>query len=219
MIRSGLCAAALLLAAPALAGGIRGTARLAGQVPKAAPLQVNRDQSACGAALPDESVVAADGKLANVVVTVKGTPVRPAPRTAILDQQQCRFVPHVQTLPPGSTLDIVNSDPVLHNVHGYLGRATSFNVALPIKKQRVARKLDRAGVVRLACDVHGWMSAFVVVAEGPSAVSGPDGAFAIPDVPPGTWTVTAWHEKLGEKSAQVTVPASGDASVDFGFGN
>lgn len=219
MIRSGLCAAALLLAAPALAGGIRGTARLAGQSPKAAQLQVSRDQSACGAALPDEAVVAADGKLANVVVTVKGTPARPAPRTAVLDQQQCRFVPHVQAVPPGSTLDIVNSDPVLHNVHGYLGRATAFNVALPIKKQRVARKLDRPGVVRLACDVHGWMSAFVVVAEGPSAVSGADGAFAIPDVPPGTWTVTAWHEKLGERSAQVTVPASAEAAVDFSFGN
>jgi plastocyanin len=217
-IRCGLAAGVLLLATPALAGGIRGTVRLAGAAPSPAPLQVTRDRSSCGGAAPDESVVAAGGKLANVVVTVKGAPSRPAARTLVLDQRQCRFVPHVLAAPVGSTLDIVNSDPVLHNVHGYRGRATAFNVALPAQGQRVARKLDGAGALRVRCDVHGWMSAWVVVADGPSAVSGADGTFAIPEVPPGTWMVTAWHEKLGERSAQVTVPASGQASVDFSFG-
>ena len=69
----------------------------------------------------------------------------------------------------------------------------------------------------MKCDVHNWMGAFVVVVDGPAAVSGADGAFEIKDVPPGTYTVTAWHEKLGEKTAQVTVPASGAASLDFSY--
>jgi plastocyanin len=217
-IRCGLAAGALLLASPALAGGIRGTARLAGAAPRPVPLQITRDQSSCGGAAPDETVVARDGKLANVVITVKGLPARAAPRALVLDQRHCRFVPHVLAGPVGSTLEIVNSDPVLHNVHGYQGQSTAFNVALPVQRQRVTRKLDRPGAVKVRCDVHGWMSAWVVVAEGPSGVSGADGTFAIPDVPPGTWSVTAWHEKLGERSAQVTVPASGEAAVDFSFG-
>ncbi len=210
--------ATLLGAAPALAGEVRGTVRFTGAAPKLAPLSVTKDQGTCGSSVPDESVVVAAGKLKNVVLMVKGPPPPPERATVVLDQKKCHYVPHVQVAPVGSSLDIVNSDPLLHNIHGYLGQATTFNLAMPIKDQRIARKLDKPGVVRVKCDVHAWMGAFVVVSEGPAAVSGDDGKFAIKNVPAGSYTVTAWHEKLGEKTAQVTVPAGGDAAVDFSFG-
>jgi plastocyanin len=210
--------ASLLAAAPAFAGEVRGTVSFTGAVPKLAPLPVTKDQGTCGSSVPDESVVVAAGKLKNVVLTVKGPAAPPEHATVVLDQHKCHYVPHVQVAPVGSTLDIVNSDPVLHNIHGFLGQATAFNIAMPMKNQRIPRKLDKPGVVRVKCDVHAWMHAWVVVADGPAAVSGDDGKFDIKNVPPGTYTVTAWHEKLGEKTAQVTVPASGEARVDFTFG-
>jgi hypothetical protein len=89
---------------------------------------------------------------------------------------------------------------------------------MPLKDQKVEKKLSKAGVVRVKCDVHAWMAAFVVVVDGPASVSAANGAFEIKDVPAGTYTVTAWHEKLGEKTAQITVPASGSAALDFTFG-
>ncbi|HYQ81124.1 MAG TPA: carboxypeptidase regulatory-like domain-containing protein [Anaeromyxobacteraceae bacterium] len=210
--------AALLAAAPALAGGVRGTVSFTGAAPKLNPFPVNKDQNTCGQSIPDESVVVAAGKLKNVVITVKGPGAGPpVAATVVLDQTKCHYVPHVQVAPVGSTLDIVNSDPVLHNIHGYLGQATAFNLAMPLKGQKIPRKLDKAGLIRVKCDVHSWMHAWVVVADGPSAVSAEDGKFDIQNVPPGTYTVTAWHEKYGERTAQVTVPASGDATVDFSF--
>jgi hypothetical protein len=136
----------------------------------------------------------------------------------VIDQHKCQYHPHVQAAAAGSALQILNSDPLLHNIHGYLGQITTFNVAMPIKDQKVNKKLDKPGLVRVKCDVHSWMGAFIVVVDGPAAVSGANGAFEIKDVPAGTYTVTAWHEKLGEKTAQVTVPASGTAAVDFSFG-
>jgi hypothetical protein len=217
-LRSPLALAALALASPALAGTVKGAVRLTGAAPALAPLTITRDQTSCGAAVPDESVVASNGRLANVVVVVRGAPAPPAAKALVLDQQRCRFLPHVQAAPRGSSLEILNSDPVLHNSHGYLGQATAFNVALPLKGQRVARKLDKVGPMKVKCDVHPWMSAFVVVTDGPAAVSGSDGTFAVAGVPAGSYTVTAWHERFGERTAQVTVPASGEATVDFTFG-
>jgi plastocyanin len=212
--------AALLAAAPALASEVRGTISFSGAAPKLPPFPVTKDQNTCGRSVPDESVVVAAGKLKNVVVTVKGPAAGPpTAATVVLDQARCHYLPHVQVAPVGSTLEIVNSDPVLHNIHGYLGQATAFNLAMPMKGQKIPRKLGKAGLIRVKCDVHDWMHAWVVVVDGPAAVSGDDGRFDVKDVPPGAYTVTAWHEKYGEKTAQVTVPASGDATVDFTFGS
>lgn len=217
--RAGALALFLAGAAPAgaRAGDLKGTVSFAGTAPRAAALAVTRDQGACGGALEDESIVVAGGKLANAVVTVRGVAAVPEQKAVVLDQRRCRYVPHVVAAPRGSSLDIVNSDPLLHNIHGYAGSATAFNVALPMKDQRVTRKLDKVGPVRVKCDVHPWMSAWVVVTDGPTAVSGADGSYVIRGLPPGTYTVNAWHEKLGDRSAQVTVGASGDARVDFAY--
>ena len=215
-----LAALPLLLcaAAAAQAGDVKGSISFTGTAPVLKPLLVTRDQAACGTSVPDETVEVSKGKLANVVVTVKGAPTQPGTTQVVIDQQKCQYRPHVQAAAAGSGLQILNSDPVLHNIHGYLGQVTTFNVAMPMKDQKVNKMLNKPGVVRVKCDVHAWMGAFVVVVDGPAAVSGADGAFTIKDVPPGTYTVTAWHEKLGEKTAQLTVPASGAATLDFSFG-
>jgi plastocyanin len=208
----------LFAASTARAGEVKGSIKFAGKAPDLKPLLVTRDQATCGKSVPDETIEAANGMLANVVVTVKGAPAQPGLTQVVIDQHKCQYHPHVQAAAAGSALQIINSDPLLHNIHGYLGQITAFNVAMPIKDQKVNKKLDKPGLVRVKCDVHNWMGAFIMVVDGPAAVSGANGAFDIKDVPAGTYTVTAWHEKLGEKTAQVTVPASGSAAVDFSFG-
>jgi plastocyanin len=209
----------LLAASTARAGDVKGTIKFTGAVPDLKPLLVTRDQVTCGKSVPDETIEVSKGKLANVVVTVKGAPTQPGTTQVVIDQQKCQYHPHVQAAAAGSGLQIVNSDPLLHNIHGYLGQVTTFNVAMPLKDQKVTKMLNKPGLVRVKCDVHNWMGAFIVVVDGPAAVSGSDGAFEIKGVPAGTYTVTAWHEKLGEKTAQVTVPASGAAALDFSFGS
>jgi plastocyanin len=199
------------------AGELRGVVRFQGTPPALAPLETTKERAICGDSVPDEAIQVAGGMLRNVVVTVKGAPA-PAPGKGVLDQRGCRYVPHVQTLPVGSTLEVVNGDPTLHNVHGYLGQATAFNLAMPSKDSRLARQLKKPGLVVVKCDVHAWMSAYVWVADGPAAVTGENGAYAMADVPPGTYEVTAWHEKLGERKGTATVPPTGTATLDFTFG-
>ena len=220
MNRPALAAALMLAVAPsaALAGDLRGVVRFQGTPPAPATLETTKERAVCGDSVPDEAVQVAGGMLRNVVVVVKGAPA-PAPTKGTLDQHGCRYVPHVQVLPVGSTLDVVNGDPTLHNVHGYLGQATAFNLAMPSKDSRLSRQLKKPGLVVVRCDVHAWMSAFVWVVEGPAAVSGADGTYAIAGIPPGTYEVTAWHEKLGERKGTATVPATGAAVLDFTFGN
>ncbi len=207
---------AMLLALPAFAGDIKGTVKFTGAAPKLALVKAGDADGVCPS-LPDESVVVSNGKLKNVVITVKGA-AGPAPGKVVLDQQKCRYVPHVLAAAVGSSLDILNSDPILHNIHGYMGPATAFNLAMPLKNQKLQKRLDKPGLMHVICDVHSWMSAYIVVADGPFAVVGDDGRFTIQNVPAGTYTVTAWHEKLGEKTAQVTVPATGVVTADFTFG-
>jgi plastocyanin len=199
------------------AADLRGAVRFQGTPPALAPLETTKERAICGDSVPDEALQVAGGMLRNVVVTVKGAPA-PAPGKGVLDQRGCRYLPHVQTLPVGSTLEVVNGDPTLHNVHGYLGQATAFNLAMPSKDSRLARQLKKPGLVVVKCDVHAWMSAYVWVADGPAAVTGENGAYAIAEIPPGTYEVTAWHEKLGERKGTVTVPPTGTATLDFTFG-
>jgi hypothetical protein len=219
MFRAIAAAAALGAALPSAAGEIRGTVRYRGPVPPAAALEVTKDRRTCGLSMPDESLLVADGKLANAVVQLRGVPgAPPAPAAGTLDQVRCRFEPRVQALPRGSILNVVSSDPILHNVHGWIGRATVLNQAMPEQGKAVARTLERPGIVQVKCDVHDWMAAWVVVTEGPAAVSAADGSFTFRDVPPGSYTAVAWHERLGDLVAEVTVPPRGAATLEFAFG-
>ena len=223
MTKIGLVTAALaaLLSAPALAGDVRGVVKFGGTPPKEQPIKTTKDQTVCGQSVEDESVEVSNGKLKNVVLTVQGAP-KPPPGTepvrVTIDQTKCHYVPHVQAAAVGTPIDILNSDPILHNIHGFLGQATQFNLAMPIKDQKISKVLAKPGLINVKCDVHSWMHAYIVVTDVPFAVTGADGTFVIKGVPAGTYTLTAWQEKLGEKTAQVTVPATGEVTADFTFG-
>jgi len=216
--QSFVAALAALLAVPALGADIKGSITYSGTPPKLAPLPTNRDQQVCGQSIPNEAIEVSNGALRGVIITVEGSGApKSAPQTITIDQHDCRYHPHVQAAPTGSTVNILNSDPLLHNIHGYLGQQTVFNLAMPLQGQKIPKPLPRSGVIHIQCDIHGWMNGWVIVSDYPYAVDGEDGSYTIKDVPAGTYTVKAWHEKLGEKTAQVKVPASGDVTADFTF--
>lgn len=199
-------------------GTVTGTVRLKGEAPSSAPLTVTKDQSACGQSVPDETLLVADGKVQNTVVWLEGITAgkEPAGQGPSLANSECRFVPHVQTIQAGAKLMIENGDSILHNTHGtYEDGQTAFNLALPFPNQKIEKRIRKPGTIAMACDAgHTWMSAYVLAFEHPyHAVTGEDGSFTISDVPPGTYTLSVWHEKLGRKTVEVTVEAGKTASM------
>ena len=122
----------------------------------------------------------------------------------------------IQVVSKGAPVVIGNSDPVLHNVHATTaGAAQVFNRAIPVKGQTFTETFTEPGVVRLKCDVHTWMTAWLFVADTPyAAVTDKEGRFAFPSVPQGAYRLRTWHELFGEKSQPVTVPASGAAKAE-----
>ncbi len=211
--------AALLLApAGTLAGEVSGVVRWTGPVPVLAQVETDRDRSVCGPAVAEESVLVTGGGLANVVVRVEVPGAKAEPATLVLDQRGCRYLPRVQAAAPGSTLELRNGDPVLHNVHGYAGAATAFNVPMPTQGGKTPRLLARPGVIRVACDVHAWMSASILVTESRHVVvTGPGGRFRLEGVPAGSWQAVAWHERYGEKRVVIEVPASGVVTLPLSY--
>jgi plastocyanin len=171
-----------------------------------------------------EKVIAKDGNLANVFVYVKsGLPAGmsfPAPSEAkVIDQQGCQYHPHVSGIQVGQKLIIRNSDPTLHNIHAMPTKNAEFNQGQPVQGMENEKTFDQEEImVPFKCDVHPWMSSYMGVLDHPYyAVSGEDGAFAIEKLPPGTYTLEAWHEELGTQTQDVTVPESGTVEVTFSF--
>ena len=133
-----------------------------------------------------------------------------------LDNVKCRFEPEVQVIPPGR-LDVVNGDPVLHNTHGYYGKRTAFNLALPNEGQRIPVELKRAGTVRVShCDAQaGWRAGLYVVDNPYYAVTGADGKFTIKDVPPGDYKLVAVQSFTGPIEMPVTVKGGESTKMEI----
>ncbi len=206
---------ALLAAAPALAADVSGSVTYAGKA-KPASVQVTRDNKVCGQSQPDESlVVGKGGALKNAVAFLKDAPegaAKAPPVDRLLDQVGCRYTPHVVAAQVGDRLVAVNSDNLLHNVRGTArdGR-TPFNVAMPLAGMKRAFDLSEPGLLRTGCDAgHTWMTAYVQVFSHPYfAVTGDDGRFKLSNVPPGKYTLVLWHERLGERTQELTVTSRG----------
>jgi plastocyanin len=192
-----------------------------GEHKRSRPLKVLKNQNFCGPTVPNETLlIAAGGGLRNAVVSLHPTDriASTRPRRITLDNQRCAFVPHVQVATPGSELWLKNSDPILHTVHARAGNETLFNVGLP-RWRRVTKRLERAGVVRIDCDVlHTWMSAAIVVVNTPYfSVTDGSGMVTFPGLLPGAYELAVWHERLGVKKAQVSLSAHGTVAVDVVF--
>lgn len=201
-------------------GSVSGKVTATGNVPKPEKVEVNKDNSVCGNEKTLEDVQAGSGgELANAVVWIDGINSGKAwsdGNQGAVDQKECHYTPHVQVLANGASLDVINSDPILHNIHAYSGEETLFNIAQPMKGQKTTKKLTATGPVHFKCDVHSWMSAYVFVATTPYfAVTKPDGSFSIGDVPPGNYTLKVWHGKLGEQSAPLKIDAGGSATANL----
>jgi plastocyanin len=192
-------------------GSIAGTITLVGPVPQLQARPVTVDAPACGKAdHPNRSLsIGAERGVAEAVVTLEDVPAPAATdvsKTFSIDQKGCEFIPRVQIVPPGARLTVLNSDPVSHNARAAdASNATLFNVATPVIGSRAEGSLSRGGPVRIKCDVHPWMIAWVYVAEHPAALTDANGRFVFRNVPPGPHRLRVWHELLTGSGADVTV--------------
>jgi hypothetical protein len=157
----------------------------------------------------DDLLVGEANGAENVFVYVKhGLPAQAysaPPEAVVLDQQKCRYVPRVLGIQVNQPLTIRNSDPLLHTVRGEGALNERFNVATPIRGMEVKRVFRATEVmVPIACDMHPWMHAYVGVLDHPFfAVTGPSGRFSITGLPPGTYLIEFWHERLGMATREV----------------
>ena len=210
-------------------GTITGKIKFTGTAPRNPTIDMS-EEAACKAKYKtgnptEENVVAGPANaLANVFVYVSaGLPANAkyqAPSAAVtLDQNGCRYHPHVLGIMVGQPFEIINSDPVLHNIKAIAKKNRPFNVSQPSAGMKTTRTFSTPEVmVNLECNVHGWMKAFLGVRSDPFyAVSGPDGSFSIKGLPPGTYTIEAWHEKFGTQTATVTVTGTESKTANFTF--
>lgn len=198
-------------------GTIRGKVVYKGEVPTRTVVPT-KDQQVCGGVREEPEVtVDADGGVGDGIVYLKevgqGKPWPAAAQEPVLDQKSCRFTPAIQAIPTGK-LNVRNSDPVLHNTHGFYGRRSAFNIALPNQGQTIEVDLPRAGQVKIECDAHGWMLGWVYAVANPYfALTATDGTFEIAEVPPGTYTLVANQAHTGPVEVPVTVKAGETAEV------
>jgi hypothetical protein len=226
-----LAAAALLVyAAPSYAyevaavsngGKIEGKVTFNGTVPTKKIIPT-KDKEVCGGPRDEPQIlVGPDKGVEEAIVYIKGIPKgkewgKPD-KTPVLDQEKCKFRPTVQIIRPGP-IEIMSSDPILHNTHGFYGKRTAFNLGLSNKGDRVTRELERPGMVRVECDAHGWMLAWIYVADSPYyALTKNDGSFSITDVPPGDYTVVATQAYAGDIETKVSVKPGETAKVAIEF--
>lgn len=220
--------AAPAAAASAAGGTISGTIKFTGTAPRNPAIDMS-EEAACKSKHPttptEETVVAGPANaLGNVFVYVKsgvpaGQTFPAATQAVVLDQDGCRYKPHVLGLRVGQALEIRNSDPVLHNIKAVAKKNRPFNVSQPSAGMKTTRTFSAAEVmVNLECNVHGWMKAYVGVRPDPFfAVSAQNGSFKIEGLPPGTYEIEAWHEKFGTQTATVTIAGTETKTANLTF--
>lgn len=155
------------------------------------------------------------GDLSDVVVWVEGVKAKPKPVGAVMSMKQKTFTPRVVAVSTGGTVEFPNDDPIFHNVFSVSGE-NRFDLQLYKRPKSGKHTFQHPGIVRVYCNIHPQMSAVVVVRDSPFFTkASPDGSFAIEGVPPGKYTVKAWHERGGEVGQEVTVTADGTATAQL----
>lgn len=216
-----------LFVSPAYAATITGTVKYEGEMPKFKEIKMDADplclEKHPGAVYPQTLVLGEGNVMGNVFVHVKsGVPNKtyPAPtEPVVLDQNGCLYHPHIVGVMVGQPLKILNPDGTLHNVHAMSKVNPEFNLAMPKFRTETTKVFDKPEFMfAFKCDVHPWMLAWASVMPHPYfSVTKEDGKFSIFDLPAGTYEIEAWHEKLGTKTASVTVTADETKEADFTF--
>lgn len=215
-------AGALFAAAAAHADGAKVTVAFTGKSPAMAELKRQSDPFCAKTKMKDEEILVNGGMLQNAMVRViKGAKAEAGTGEVHVKQESCMYRPRVSGAVAGQTLIVKNGDQTLHNIHTYVGTKTIFNKAQPQGAGEVKHALkdkDKNSVIRMKCDVHPWMTAYTVVSDNPHfGVSNDKGVATLDKLPPGSYTVEAWHERYGVKTADVTVEAGKTAEVKFEY--
>lgn len=207
-------------------GSLSGVVKFEGNAPNPQKFQVAKDPNTCGSGERklQEVNVGSGGGLSGAVVyleDVEGDREFEQPTDGyVIDQQGCHFVPHISIVPKGADVVIVNSDPVLHNIHTYqiMGRVrrSMFNIAQPEQNQKITKRMDpkNSNVIKVECDAHNFMHAWVFTADNPYyAETDASGNFSISDIPAGKYTVKAWNPTLDTQEQEVAVVGGKDNSI------
>jgi plastocyanin len=201
-------------------GTISGTVSYEGTPPAPEKLPVTKDKPVCGEEKNSPDLVVGDsGGIKNVVVRLtnisKGKAMEVPATNPVFDQKGCEYHPHVLMFPAGSTVDILNSDGILHNVHTTSTANPAFNQAQPKFKKKIEKTIENPEMpIKVVCDAHGWMLAWWISQEHPYyALTDEKGAFEMKDVPPGDYQVELWHEVLGKHTEKVTVEPGGTMTL------
>ena len=214
-------------AASADAATITGVVKLAAAPPPMPTIQMSADsycasQHASAPAKDEEVVAGPGGELENVFIYIKqingNFPASTTP--VVIDQHGCQYHPHVLGVQVGQPLQIKNSDNTLHNIHALPAVNTPFNEGQPIQGMVSIKKFDKPEITpfKVKCDVHGWMKAWMAVMPHPFyAVSQANGTFTISNLPPGNYTLVAWHEKYGQQEQPITVAPKESKTMGFTF--
>ena len=213
---------------PATAATITGTVKLDGPPPKAQRIRMDAEPTCAKThttpVMSEEYLVGDKGGLGNVVVYVKdglGNRTFPTPTDAVvLDQNGCIYKPHVIAVMVNQPVEILNSDPTTHNVHPVPANNKEWNKSQPPKAEKIVESFAREEIaIPVKCNVHPWMKSYIAVLKHPYfKITGKDGAFEIKNLPPGDYTLVAWHGVLGPSADQkVTIGAKESKAIEFTF--
>jgi len=217
--------ALLLLISPLLASDIEGEVKLLSKSTKRKVIRMEADpvcvkQNQGKPVYFEDIVVGKENQLAHVFIYLKeGAKIAPQspekPEPVLLDQRGCIYIPHVWGVLVNQPFTILNSDPTLHNVHSLAKLNANFNVGMAVQGQKLEKKFSKPeAMIRIKCDVHPWMGTYVGVMDHPYFfTTNLDGGFRFKNIPPGKYTLVAWHEKLGEKTQAIEVPSEGVLKV------
>ena len=209
----------LILASPTQAGSIKGEIKYSGKIPLPVAHKTGKFAKVCGPEILEESLIVKNQRVKNVVIWLEGKQakkLKSKPGTYTIDQKKCAYSPHVLAMPQGSELKILTSDPINHNIHTYSFDNDPINIMF-LPNQDYTQEMEEPEVVKVTCDLHNWMVAYIVVTpHSHFAITQNNGAFEIKNIPPGKYTLKVWHESLGEDSRKINV-GEGVTQADFEF--
>jgi plastocyanin len=206
------------------AGAISIDIKFYGEVPSPKKIAATPEcVSANGKPLLNEGLISQSGKLQNAFVWIsegmEGKSFPSPSEELVIDQRECAYRPRVVGVQVGQPITFLNSDSFVHNVHSMAKENEKFNLSLSNKNQKITRRLMKPEIMlRSKCDIHPWMSGFIGVVSHPYfGVSNEKGEVLLNQVPPGTYTVSAWHETLGVKTQKVELGQKGNQKIEFVF--